>query len=335
MKKIRYGFVFIAIMLALIAMGQTDFAASGKGDGQDHNLIQGQPVHGLFQNNANSCGFCHSIHNANDASNLFSGKINNKVSVNPTASNQFCEFCHDGTSGVVNNTIGYNPDFEVLFTDGKNSSTPTYNAHGSGYVNLLKNVKDSTGYTMVQTANPQVTPITFKEAALQSLHPKCLDCHSPHGSTNKFNLNTRFGIKTTDAQGNDTRAIYDTSAPYILRDNNQHIDTYYFCTQCHNGVTRIQANVDINGDTKIDTNDYITLYDVTNSAYPYPGAKITGSHQSATPNADGSTTRSCGARGDAGGCHTLNGTYTPTTGKATTITDYMHTPPHHKVPIHY
>ncbi|MDF2536198.1 MAG: hypothetical protein K0R18_2360 [Bacillales bacterium] len=341
MKKIIALLTPVFTGIVFMAFGSTVFA------GGAHELVAGVSVHGTFQGNTNSCGFCHNVHEAVESNNLFQGEINHIENTELSGTNQFCIFCHDGTAGfetaMMANTgksNAENPDFNMVFNDGKNEIVPYYNAHGEGYVNDLKNLRDplgsdqkavigngkllpgdSTGGSFARTGNDVGLVQGVKEDKLKSLHPSCIDCHSPHGSINAYGLRTKFGL-AINVSGVDTRQTYDTSQSGMMTADGKHVNTRTFCSQCHNAVTRVQANVDLTADSKIDSNDYVTLKDTTLASHQGSDDSIIIPGQKKT----------CGID-----CHILNTPDDPLTANREypETFDYVHAPTYHKAITHY
>lgn len=231
----------------------------------------GQKVHGLYQNNTNSCASCHQTHTGADDNLLF------KDGVYST-----CSACHDGTTGAYN-------AFKPIDDNTPNSITGTFDVLKDGHNGSL-HVSDG---TLNVSAAPGGNQGSSGSPWNQEFN--CASCHAPHGagSNNENNLNIDplgwgsilYDSTTSDGKNGKlyknikifTSVPTEKSDPYILvqttTDSDQaKVDANYFYKRA--GVTKntpIQQTYRWGFDMNTQKDGYVPDYSLwlREKGYPY------------------------------------------------------------------
>ncbi|MDF2535120.1 MAG: doubled protein [Bacillales bacterium] len=142
---------------------------------QSLNLLNGQKMHGDYQNNTNTCANCHSTHQAKSETGLLKSATVYEA----------CISCHDGSLGFYN----------IFETDmSKDNGSGTFGGSHAGNMSIHLStgnmaIDTAPGATIVKEADGSTIKSEFLNGKWSNDFT-CTSCHNPHGSSTDRLLQT-------------------------------------------------------------------------------------------------------------------------------------------------
>jgi hypothetical protein len=239
-----------------------------------------QNPHGSYTNNVDTCGNCHSTHNAQDANLLITKTVaetsptaavpNETVPNQPKdlAADQFCMSCHDGTvvAPIPENSKAVHTHDAAVKIDGTPSGSSCgscHNPHLEPSENNPNMAQDQITYTH-QPSNP-VDPNKPTEE-ISSKEQLCESCHE-NDSAEK--------IAHGDVEYSVFKYSKSSTATGIYED-------YELCLRCHNESFKSKYNksADISSHYNNLTEEIMKQYEKTNGPSSFASREISAAEKS-------------------------------------------------------
>lgn len=196
-------------------------------------------IHGNYSYSTDSCGVCHSTHNAS------SRYLTTFTTNSPTNDiYQNCTFCHNPLGSSKYDAVNGMLKGTSLDNDGNVVEPHSVSTAGGGFENMPTEISDYSNrgpeYSLIpvtsrhQVNQPNGFLVNIPGGTLQGsdkMELTCTSCHNPHGKTENPKL-LRVRLNTWDDQENVLQAM---DIPKIVQDPSSSYNNAIsnFCVACH------------------------------------------------------------------------------------------------------